>query len=450
MPTTGACECARDLAAPACLALAGAFLLAVTGLQTMAFTDYEGEAEPALLALRHGHVWAFLHHLPAYGGSLILRAPFALLPAAWHGGDLALFRTMAAPCLLAAVALAVVLHHRARGYGAGGAAAWLVLLLTAANPLTLRALETGHPEELLGGALCVAAGLAAIARRPLLAGVLVGAAMANEPWAVVAVAPIMLMLPDRRRRALACSVGVAALLVAPMFLLSGGALTSTVAVAHGSGAIFQPWQLWWFLGDHGHRVMGVYGEKVGYRTPPLWVTRVSHLLVVLVPVAAALLVARRRPTLGPAAGFALLALALQLRCLLDTWDAVYYALPACLALVAWEVHARRPPLVALTTVALTWSTFELLPKAVSPDVQAAVYLAWSLPLVCGLGLAILRPVAWTRVTSSAAKVLRRELPTLARAYAMTCSSLGSDDTTSAPSSVTITRSSMRTPTAPGT
>ena len=45
---------ARDLAAPACLALAGAFVLAVLGLQTMAFTDYEGEAEPALLALRHG------------------------------------------------------------------------------------------------------------------------------------------------------------------------------------------------------------------------------------------------------------------------------------------------------------------------------------------------------------------------------------------------------------
>ena len=104
---------ARDLAAPASLALAGAFVLAVLGLQTMAFTDYESEAEPALLALRHGHGWAFLHHLPAYGGWLILRPPFALLPAAWHGGDLALFRTMAAPCLLAAVALAVVLHHRA-------------------------------------------------------------------------------------------------------------------------------------------------------------------------------------------------------------------------------------------------------------------------------------------------------------------------------------------------
>jgi glycosyl transferase family 87 len=404
---------ARDLVAPAGVALVGAFLLAALGLQTMAFTDYEAEAEPALLALRHGDPWAFLHHLPAYGGSLIMRAPFALLPEAWHGGDLALFRTMAAPCLLAAVALAVVLHHRALGLGAGRIAAWLALALVAVNPLTLRALEIGHPEELLGGALCVAAGLAAIARRPLLAGALLGAAMANKPWAVVAVAPVLLMLPGGRRRALACAVGVAALLVAPMLLLSAGALTGTVATAHSSGTIFQPWELWWFLGEHGHRVMGLYAEHAGYRTPALWVTRASHPLVVIVPVTVALLVGRRRRVLGPADGLALLALALQLRCLLDTWNAVYYALPACLALVAWEVHARRPPLVALATIALTWISFELLPSAVSPDLQAAFYLAWCVPLVCGLGLLLLRPAAWTRLTARAAQVVRRELPALA-------------------------------------
>ena len=422
---------ARDLAAPACLALAGAFLVAALGLQTMAFTDYEVEAEPSLLALRHGHVLSFLHHLPAYGGSLILRAPFAVAPAAWHGGDLALFRTMAAPCLLAAVALAVVLHRRALGLGAGRIAAWSALVLVAANPLTLRALEVGHPEELLGGALCVGAGLAAIARRPLLAGALLGAAMANKPWAAVAVAPVLLMLSDGRRRALACAVGVAALLVAPMLLLGGGALTSTVATARTSGAIFQPWQLWWFLGAHGHHVVGLYGAHDGYRTPAPWITRISHPLVILVPVAVALLVGRRRRVLAPAQGLALLALALQLRGLLDTWNTVYYALPACLALVAWEVHARRPPMVALFATALSWVSFELLPTAVGPDLQAAFYLAWSVPLVCGLGLALLRPEG-------------------GRAYAMTWSSLGSEETTSAPSSVTITRSSMRTPTAPGT
>ena len=194
---------ARALALPAAVALAGALVLAVLGLQTMAFTDYEVEAEPSLLALRHGHPLAFFAHLPAYGGSLILRAPFALLPGAWHGGDLALFRSMAVPCLLASVTLALLLYRRARELGAGAPAAWMALGLVAVNPLTLRALDIGHPEELLGGALCVAAGLAATGRRPLLTGVLLGAAVANKPWALLAVVPVVLMLPEQRRLALA-------------------------------------------------------------------------------------------------------------------------------------------------------------------------------------------------------------------------------------------------------
>jgi hypothetical protein len=37
----------------------------------------------------------------------VLRAPFALLPDLWGGGDNALFRSMAVPCLLACALLAV-------------------------------------------------------------------------------------------------------------------------------------------------------------------------------------------------------------------------------------------------------------------------------------------------------------------------------------------------------
>jgi hypothetical protein len=400
---------------PALAAALAAAMLAAQGLRTMAFTDYEVEAEPSLLALRHGDLTGFLHHLPVYGGSLILRAPFALLPAAWRGGDLALYRSMAVPCLLAAVVVALVLFVRARKLGAGNAAAWLALGLTAVNPVTVRALEIGHPEEILGAALCVAAGIAGTGRRPLLAGVLLGAAMANKPWAVVALLPVLLTLPAGRKRALAYAAGTAALLVAPMLLLSGGALTSTVTVARASGVIFQPWELWWFVGEHGHRVMGLYAEHVGYRTPPVWVTSISHPLVILVPVAAALLLARRRRLLEPAEGFALLALALQLRCLLDTWNTSYYALPACLALVAWEVHARRPPLVALATAMLVWTTFELLPRVASPDVQAAAYLAWSVPLTAAIALSIWRPRAWIRLTAWTIEAASRQLPTLAAA-----------------------------------
>jgi hypothetical protein len=404
-----------ELLLPAVAASLGAVALVAMNMQTMAFTDYEIEAEPSFQALRHGDLLGFLHHLPAYGGSLILRAPFALLPNLWHGGDLALFRSVAVPCLLAAIALALVLFARARELGAAPAAAWLGLALVAVNPLTLRALEIGHPEELLGGVLCVAAGLAAAGRRPALAGALLGAAVASKPWAAVAVVPVLLMLPHGRWRALAWAVGVAALIVAPMVAFSGGAVTSTAAVARASGAIFQPWQIWWFLGEHGHRVMGTYAEHVGYRTPPAWVTRVSHPLAILVPVTFAIALARTRRTLGAAEGFALLALALHLRCLLDSWDAIYYAIPACLALVAWEVHARRPPYLALTVSVLAWATFQLVPRVATPDVQSAAYLLWSVPLAVGLALSLWRPPAWSRATAAATEIVRRQLPTLAAA-----------------------------------
>jgi len=70
---------ARELFLPTILAMSLAGLLAKAGMLTMAFTDYEQEAEPALMLLRDGDLMGFLNALPAYGGSLILRAP-----SHWH------------------------------------------------------------------------------------------------------------------------------------------------------------------------------------------------------------------------------------------------------------------------------------------------------------------------------------------------------------------------------
>ena len=103
----------RTLVAPALLALAGTALLASLGLLTPSFTDYEQEVEPALTALGAGDLQSFLSLLPAYGGSLILRSPFALLPDLWGGGQLAVFRSMAVPCLAAGAALGVFLSAAA-------------------------------------------------------------------------------------------------------------------------------------------------------------------------------------------------------------------------------------------------------------------------------------------------------------------------------------------------
>src|SRR4051812_22404326 len=127
------------------------------GLYGFAWNDFDDEALPSFEALVHGHVGDFLQSAPAYGGSLIERAPFALLTVLWDGGPLAIYRATAAPCLIAAALLGVFLVAQLRAAGAPRLDRGIMLAICVANPLTLRALEIGHPEELLGAALCVGA-----------------------------------------------------------------------------------------------------------------------------------------------------------------------------------------------------------------------------------------------------------------------------------------------------
>src|SRR5215213_9589643 len=131
----------RTAAAWLPLALAGAALMAWMGLRGFAFSDYDREAAPAYLALAHGHVGAFLSLAPAYGGSLMLRAPFAMAPDLWGGGELAVFRAAALPCALAGVALGLALAAQALARGLGRGTAALALTVCAANPITWRAFE---------------------------------------------------------------------------------------------------------------------------------------------------------------------------------------------------------------------------------------------------------------------------------------------------------------------
>jgi hypothetical protein len=104
--------------------------------------------------------------------------------------------------------------------------------------------------------------------------------------------------------------------------------------------------------------------------------------------AAALWTRSRRAALSEQHALLALALALLLRCLLDTWDESYYLLPFVLAVLAWELSldTPRPPVLALVSSSLVWISFQWLPEHVSADIQAAVFLAWSLPLAAWLTL----------------------------------------------------------------
>ncbi len=384
----------RENALCAFLAAAGSATMAWLGLYGFTWNDYDNEARPAFDALTHGHVVSFLQLAPAYGGSLVERAPFALLPGLWGGGQLAVYRMVALPCLLAGAVLGVWLVAQMRA--AGRPTLWRAVALgvCVANPLTLLALEFGHPEELLGGALCVAAVLLAARDRPLWAGLALGLAIANKEWALLAMGPVLLALPSRRALCMLSAGAVVAIILAPLAIVgSSGFVASTRGAAAPPSTIFQPWQAFWFLGHHGTVVRGLFGElKPGYRTAPVWVGIVSHPLILAVSVPLTAL-AWRRGRSGQSDALLLLALLLLLRCVLDTWDTVYYPIPFVLALLAWEGlgEQRRPVVLALSSTVLAWIGFRWLPLHVSADAQAAFFIAWTLPLTAVLGLSLYAP-----------------------------------------------------------
>jgi hypothetical protein len=357
------------------IALAFTAAMAFLGLVDFAFSDYDTEASAAFWALRTGDLDGFLAAVPAYGGSFVLRAPFAWAPALWGGGELAVFRAVSLPGLAACAGLAVFVAGRMREMGRSRLDRVVILLALAGSPIALRALEFGHSEELLGGALCVAAVLAA-RTRPIVAGALVGLAVANKPWALVAVPVVLAAVPARSAlpSALACGA-VAGAVLAPL-LLFGGRFAEATVMAGGTGAIFKPWQAWFLLGEPR------FGAR-GLRDTPEWLTGLTRPLILTVPVVAAgVWWWRRRGVASVYEPLLLLALVLHVRCWLDPWNFTYYALPALLALATWEALERRdrPPVLTLAFIAVHWLTFEHAWRVLGADGASVVYLAWALPL----------------------------------------------------------------------
>ena len=96
----------------------------------------------------------------------------------------------------------------------------LIVVLALVNPLVSDALYWGHPEELLTASLAIAAILAASEGRGVLTAVLAGLAIASKQWAVLVLAPAILLLERDRIRALLISGAVAALAWLPMVVVN--------------------------------------------------------------------------------------------------------------------------------------------------------------------------------------------------------------------------------------
>ncbi len=242
--------------------------------------------------------------------------------------------------------------------------------------------------------------LAALGGRRYLAGVLLGLAVANKLWALMAVFPVLFAL-DRDHRRVMVVAGVAALLPCLPYLLDPEA-RAAVASATSTDAVFQPWQVWWLLGEHGHDIRGFGGiAKEGYRAAPAWIAHVSHPLVALLMFPAALWWHRVRRVRSNDL-LLLLAVLMLARCVLDVANNAYYHLPFLFALLAWEtVRSANPPLLSTAASALVWLTCVKLPDLVTPDVQFLAYVAWAVPALVVLTAAVFRAPAPRRVPGSA-------------------------------------------------
>lgn len=410
---------ARGVAADAVIAFVALLVIGRLGLGNP--SDWRVEARPAVDAMLGGHLHGFLALAPVYGPSLLLRAPFFLATKLWHGGTLAVFRASAVPCLLGAGVLGVFLSTQMRAKGSSPLARVVVLLLCVANPLALSALKWGHPEDVLSAALCVGAVLCALRDRTVWSAVLLGVAIANKEWAVLAIGPVLLALPRAQIRALFIAGGVTAALMAPFLLGATGFAGQAKAAGTSTGTIFHPWQVWWFFGSYPHvvsKLQALHPELI-YRIAPTWVSGIGHsLVVVLMGALSGLFALLRRDRDGAARQDALLllALVLALRCVLDPWDISYYSLPLLLAVLAWEVcRSSRAPTV---TVVATLVTSFVLQQTASPalhlsrDAQAAIFLIVSIPSIAGLAVAtfvpdvgqrlLARPKRWLAAPGAAA------------------------------------------------
>lgn len=384
----------RAALAVAVAAVAALSLRASAGME--AGLDYFSDASAAIDALVRRDLDGFFASQPLMGSfSLLLRAPF--VAPVFHDSLSTVYFAGALPCVLATVVLGLALGRLLAERGQPPAVQGLAAGLAVVNPLTFRALHWGHPEELLAGALCVGAVLAALRERELLAGVLLGLALATKQWALLAVLPTLLAAPRRRLLLAAVAGTVAAALTLPLLLADGDRFAAVAESAAGQdsiGASTTPWNVWWPFADQTVLAGGVERWMA-----PGWVATISHPAIVLAALPLSALLWRRRDR-RPDDALLLLALLFLLRCLLDNWSNDYYHVPFLLSLLAWET-VRRPGVPRLSVAVAILLGVSFWPEqtqifAGSLDdapLLFAVYVAWTLPLAAGLALLLYRPDA---------------------------------------------------------
>jgi hypothetical protein len=346
-----------------------------TALTAARVGDYASEAAPSLNALAAGDVGGFTHASAAYAGSMTLRIPFVSLAGLLGAGELEIYRIGALPCLLALAALALVLAQLAARLGRSPLERWAAVGLIVLTPVWLQIMSMGHPEEALVTALSVGAILLA-RKRPVLAGALLGIAVAGKMWALLAVGPVLIAAPGRRPQLLAAAAAGGAAMFAPFVLGDPVHMFHLTTVSTSAAGLWTPFHLFWPLADI-QTVVRPDGTAINRIQPPALLAAAAHPLIVVAG-AALSAAAYRRGRRGVPDALALFALCLLVRCLLDPWNIAYYALPVVVALAAWDLLRRPgPPVLALIVLGLTWVSFWRVSQIGQREVMWAFYSAWT-------------------------------------------------------------------------
>jgi hypothetical protein len=345
--------------------------------------DYSDDAGPPIDALIHGRVHEFLSaHVLMGPLSLVVRAPFAALAQITGGDDVrhlyeGAYKWGVFPCLLAAGILGLVL---ARVAAERGRPLWeqvLIVVLCMFSPPAIKSLQYGHPEEILGAAFSAGAVAAGLRGRTALAIALAACALANKQWGLFVLIPVALTLPARDVKRGAVWIGVAAAIAfVPLALADFGQLRRLYdELTDLRNAFVLPADVWWpFLS-------GSAALPAHQHVMPDWLGVIGRPLLIAVCLAVPLLFARRVREDPIDRALPLLALVLLLRCMLDPLNNVYYHTPFLVALVAACAFSRTL-MPALVATALVYLTTEL--GNANPELLAAVYLAWSLPMAAWL------------------------------------------------------------------
>jgi hypothetical protein len=336
---------ADALATAAVVAIAAAIVLSSHVLGDYASSSTADNAAPAIRDLLAGDLHRFLADQPLMGSlSLLLRLPFAGLAKLLGGGATLTYQLGALPCVSAPGLVGVVVARRMRAAGRPAPVRALIIAVCLLNPATFGALRAGHPEELLAASFCAAAVLLARSgERPVLAGLLAGMAFATKQWALLALAPVLLVAPAARLRVAAAAMLAGALLTLPAPLASPAPFLKAGRAVAGSHRLY-PTSAWWALRSSQRVVAsdGVAEHRATVQRLPLGLTRSAGsgaLVLAAVALIAACLARRRRLELDGALG--LLALLMLLRCVLDPLPLDYYYAPVLVALAAWEGQGRR-------------------------------------------------------------------------------------------------------------